>query len=143
MIVTFESLRLHRGAVSLVDGAFDPLHAGHIAYLRQAAALGHPLLCSVSTDAYVRTKHRPLLPDWQRVSVIDALRDVAFTHLNELGTDAVLEQLRPIAYIKGRDWEGCLPRRQVDICRTHGIQIVYLDTVSESSTRLLRAARLA
>lgn len=123
----------------MVDGAFDPLHAGHIAYFRAAAALGRPLVCNVASDRYVRVKHPPLLPDWQRIAVIDALRDIQFTHLNEYDTLSVLEQLRPVAYIKGKDWEGRLPPFQVDLCHQRGIQIVFLDTVLESSTRLLQA----
>jgi cytidyltransferase-like protein len=139
MILTFEQLPEFRGAVSMVDGAFDPLHAGHIEYFRAAAALGWPLLCNVASDRYVRTKHAPLLPDWQRAVVIDALRDIAYTHVNEHDTETVLEQLRPRHYVKGKDWEGRLPPRQVEICARLGIEICYLDTVRDSSSRLLRA----
>jgi cytidyltransferase-like protein len=139
MILTFDELPKLRGSVSMVDGAFDPLHAGHVEYFRAAAALGRPLLCNVASDRYVRTKHPPLLPDWQRAIVIDALRDVAYTHVNEHDTETVLEQLRPYAYVKGKDWEGRLPPRQVDICGRLGIRICFLDTVRDSSTRLLRA----
>jgi len=132
----------YRGTVSLVDGAFDPLHAGHIAYFQAAASLGHPLLCNIASDRFVSTKHRPLLPEAQRVAVIDALRDIAYTHLNTRDTASALRQLRPCAYIKGSDWRGRLPRLQVDICDSLGIRIVFLETVSESSTRLLRVAGL-
>lgn len=127
----------------MVDGAFDPLHAGHIEYFRTAAALGDPLLCNLAGDAYVRTKHAPLLPEGQRLAVIDALRDITYTHLNALDTETVLEQLRPVAYIKGSDWQGRLPKAQVDLCNRFGIRIVFMDTgMRESSTRLLRSARL-
>ena len=43
MILTFEDLPKFRGSVSMVDGAFDPLHAGHVEYFRAAAELGRPL----------------------------------------------------------------------------------------------------
>ncbi len=46
----------------MVDGGFDPLHGGHIAYFRAARELGRPLLCNLSGDDYVRAKHEPLLP---------------------------------------------------------------------------------
>jgi cytidyltransferase-like protein len=139
MILTFEDLPKLRGSVSMVDGAFDPLHAGHIEYFRAAVELGRPLLCNVASDTYVRTKHPPLLPDWQRAVVIDALRDVAYTHVNEYDTETVLEQLRPYAYVKGKDWEGRLPPRQVEICGRLSIRICFLDTVRDSSSRLLQA----
>jgi cytidyltransferase-like protein len=143
VIVTFEALQNYQGQVSMVDGAFDPLHAGHIAYFRAAAALGVPLLCNVAADDYVRTKHPLLLPGHQRARVIDALRDITLTHLNETDTTTVLEQLRPRAYIKGADWMDKLPPGQIAICGELGIEIVYLETVSESSSRLLQAMRSA
>ncbi len=139
MIMTFEQLAELRGIVAMVDGAFDPLHAGHIAYFRAAAEVGDPLLCNVASDRYVATKHPALLPDWQRATVIDALRDIAYTHVNAYDTETVLEHLRPKRYVKGMDWEGRLPPRQVEICARFGIEIVFLDTIRDSSSRLLRA----
>ncbi len=137
MIVAFDELPRYRGAVAMVDGAFDPLHAGHIEYLRRVSTLGLPVLCNVASDAYVRTKREPLLPAAQRVAIVDALRDVAFTHLNAADTETVLRQLRPACYVKGRDWDGRLPPEQIRICEEHGIRIVYLDTVVHSSSRIL------
>ncbi len=137
MIVAFDELPRYRGAVAMVDGAFDPLHAGHIEYLRHAGALGLPVLCNVASDAYVRTKREPLLPAEQRAAIVDALRYVAFTHLNAADTETVLRQLRPACYVKGRDWEGRLPPEQIRICEEHGIRIVYLDSVVDSSSRIL------
>ena len=138
MILQRTDLALYRGRVSMVDGAFDPLHHGHVEHIRQAAALGDPVLCSVTGDHYVATKHPPLLPAPQRVEVIAALRDVDHVYLNEGTTEDVLRELRPRRYVKGKDWEGRLPPAQVEICRDLGIEIVFLDTVRDSSQRLLR-----
>lgn len=138
MIVPFEQLRTLRGRVAMVDGAFDPLHRGHIEYFRAAATLGVPLLCNVASDRYVRTKHVPLLPEDQRAAVIDAIRFISYTHVNQFDTETILEELRPRLYVKGKDWDGRLPPDQVIICRDHGIDIVYLDTVLDSSSRLLQ-----
>ena len=138
MIVTFERLPELRGQVAMVDGAFDPLHRGHIEYFRAASELGVPLLCNVASDAYVRTKHPPLLPEDQRAAVVDAIRYITYTHVNGADTETILRQLRPRYYVKGNDWVGRLPPEQVTICREHGIEIVYLDTVLDSSSRLLQ-----
>jgi cytidyltransferase-like protein len=137
VIVTFDELPHHRGAGAMVAGAFDPLHAGHIEYFRQAAALGRPVLCNVASDAYVRTKHEPFLPAAERAAIIDAIRYIAFTHPSATDTATVLRHLRPTCYVKGKDWEGRLPDEQVALCREHGIAIVYLDTVRDSSSRIL------
>jgi cytidyltransferase-like protein len=137
VILSFEELKDYRGRVAMVDGAFDPVHRGHIEYFKAAAALGVPLLCNVASDAYVRTKHPPLLPEDQRAAVVDAIRYISYTHVNRFDTETILRELRPKAYVKGKDWDGRLPADQIAICREHGIEIVYLDTVLDSSSRLL------
>jgi cytidyltransferase-like protein len=137
VILSFEELKQYRGVVAMVDGAFDPLHRGHIEYFRAAAGLGHPVLCNVASDEYVRTKHPPLLPEEQRAAVVDAIRYITYTHINQFDTETILRELRPLAYVKGKDWDGRLPPEQVTICGEHGIEVIYLDTVIDSSSRLL------
>lgn len=138
MILAFEELQQHRGAVAMVDGAFDPLHRGHIEYFRAASTLGLPLLCNVASDRYVRTKHPPLLPEGDRAVIVDAIRFISFTHINQCDTETILRELRPRYYVKGRDWVGRLPPDQVTICAEYGIDVVYLDTVLDSSSRILQ-----
>ena len=138
MIVAFDQLKEYRKRVAMVDGAFDPLHRGHIEYFRAAAErLDVPLLCNVASDRYVSTKHPPLLPDEQRAAIVDAIRYISYTHINQFDTETVLRELQPKYYVKGKDWDGRLPAEQVKICREHGIEVVYLDTVFDSSTRIL------
>jgi cytidyltransferase-like protein len=136
-MVGFDVLKEYRGRVAMVDGAFDPLHRGHIEYFRAATALGVPLLCNVASDRYVRTKHPPLLPEDQRAAIVDAIRYITYTHVNPYDTETVLRELRPRFYVKGKDWDGRLPPEQVTICRDCGIEVVYLDTMLDSSSRIL------
>ena len=104
----------------MVDGAFDPLHRGHIEYFRAAVAqLDVPLLCNVASDSYVRTKHAPLLPEDQRAAVVDAIRFISYTHVNQFDTETILRELRPKC-VKGRTGKGVSPD-QVRICGEHGI----------------------
>lgn len=137
MIVETDKLAELAGVVALVDGGFDPLHSGHIAYIEAAAALGAPVLCNISPDAWVERKHPVLLPQKDRGVVIDALRSVTYTHLSSTSTAAVLELARPRMYVKGADWRGNLPREEVELCEQFGIEIVYLDTILDSSTALV------
>jgi cytidyltransferase-like protein len=137
MIISFEDLKHYRHVVGMVDGGFDPLHRGHIENFRAAAQLGVPLLCNVASDNYVSLKHPPLLPEEQRAAIVDAIKYIAYTHINRFTTEVILRELQPRYYIKGKDWEGRLPEEQVRICAELGIEIVYLDTVLDSSTRIL------
>jgi cytidyltransferase-like protein len=139
VIVDFEWLKTHRHEVAMVDGAFDPLHRGHIEYFRAASELDVPLLCNVASDRYVRTKHRPLLDEDQRAAIIDAIRYISYVHVYQIDTETVLRQLRPRYYVKGSDWRARgLPPEQIAICAEHGVGIVYLDTVLDSSSRILK-----
>ena len=138
MILTFEDLPALAGTVAMVDGAFDPLHRGHVEYFRLASELGAPVLCNVASDRYVSTKHRPFLGEDQRAAIIDAIRYISYTYIYQVDTETVLRQLRPRYYVKGSDWRGRLPAEQVEICREHGIEVVYLDTVLDSSSRILK-----
>lgn len=138
MILTYDELPALAGKVAMVDGAFDPLHRGHIEYFRMASELGVPVLCNVASDRYVSTKHRPFLGEDQRAAIVDAIRYISYTYIYEVDTETVLRHLRPRYYVKGADWRNRLPPEQVTICAEHGIEIVYLDTVLDSSSRILK-----
>lgn len=137
MIVSTEELARLEGRVAMVDGGFDPLHPGHILYFRAAAELGAPVLCNISSDDYVARKHRPFLTQEERAQIIDAIRHVEYTHLSRTSTAEVLRTLRPRYYVKGGDWRGRLPEEEVRVCGEYGTEVVYLDTVLNSSTEIL------
>ncbi len=138
MIIAFDQLQGLRGTVGMVDGGFDPLHAGHVAYLREAAALGVPVLCNLAPDEWVARKHPPLLPQAERAQLIDAIRFVDYTHAEEAMTAEVLALLRPRYFAKGADWRDRLPEDERVVCAENGIEIVFLDTVLDSSTDVLQ-----
>ena len=138
MIVTTSQLPGLAGPIVMVSGGFDPLHPGHIAYFRAAADLGGPVLSNVSDDDWVGRKHIPLLTQGERVAVIDAIRYIAYTHAEETATEDVLRLVRPRYFAKGADWQGRLPPGELATCEGLGIEIVFLDTVVDSSTDVLR-----
>lgn len=120
--------------MNLVGGVFDPLHAGHIEYLRVAHGfIGGPLLCVVS-DA--PAKHPPLVPLEQRMEI---LRSIFYVGMVVTGSVAdAIRDYRPQHYIKGPDWIGRIPDAEVQACEDVGCQIVHTDTAKASSSRLLR-----
>lgn len=138
MIVGGDRLAELAGHVTLVDGGFDPLHPGHVAYFRAAAELGLPVLCNVSGDAWVERKHPPLLSQRGRCELVDAIRYVDYTHPSQSSTADVLKLARPRFYAKGADWRGRLPSEELETCEREGIEVVFLETVVDSSTAILR-----
>ena len=121
----------------MVDGCFDPLHRGHLWYFKKAAKLNLPILCNIASDGIMRKKRTPFLPAHTRAHVIDALKTISFVYINTRSTAAVLAELRPLYYIKGKDWEGKLPKEQIDICRKYGIKILFTDSIPIYSSRIL------
>jgi cytidyltransferase-like protein len=140
VIVATRDLALFRGEVTMVDGSFDPLHEGHIEYFRLASELGRPVLCNIAPDTWTATKHRILLAQNQRATIIDAIRYISYVHVAESPTAEILRSLVPAAYAKGRDWldRGGVPALESELCQTLGIQVVYLDSVENSSSEILR-----
>ena len=122
----------------MVDGGFDPIHGGHIAYFREAASLGLPVLCNLSSDRWVAQKHPPLLPQDERATVLAAIRYIEMVHISDITTEEVLGLLAPRFYVKGSDWRDRLPKGELEVCAREGIEIIYLDTVLNSSTEILR-----
>lgn len=140
LIATADLARLS-GEVAMVDGGFDPIHHGHVEYFERAAELGAPVLCNVAGDDWVSRKHRPLLSQDQRARVIDGFRAISYTHIAAGTTLEVLAALRPKLYVKGADWRDRLPADQVELCASEGIEIIFLETILDSSTALLEAFR--
>jgi cytidyltransferase-like protein len=145
MILTWEQLPGLAGQVVMVDGSFDPLHEGHIAYFAAAERLGKPVLCNITNDEWTSGKHPVLLPQSTRSIVIDAIRYVSYVHCATGSTRQVLEQLRPYAYVKGADWlkRGGVPTEERELCETLGIKVEYVDTVLNSSSKLIERVRNA
>lgn len=139
MIIGWEELPNFAGKVTMVDGSFDPLHEGHIAYFSAAAELGKPVLCNVANDAWTSAKHPILLPQSSRARVIDSIRYVSYVHASNHSTLDVLRRLKPSAYVKGVDWlsRGGVPTGELDACRSMGVEVIYVDTVLNSSSKIL------
>jgi bifunctional ADP-heptose synthase (sugar kinase/adenylyltransferase) len=138
VIVPTDELAALAGTVTMVSGGFDPLHPGHLAYFRAAAGLGAPVLCNVSSDEWVARKHVPLLTQAERIQLLDALELVEYVHAEQGTTGEVLALLRPRYFAKGADWEGRLPEDELAACAEHGVEIVFLDSVVDSSTDVMR-----
>ena len=63
----------------VVTGGFDPIHSGHIDYIREAATLGDVLIVGVNSDEWLtRKKGKPFMNWEERTTVVNALRYVDF-----------------------------------------------------------------
>ena len=63
--------------VVIATGGFDPLHSGHLEYLRCAKAIGDTLLVGLNSDDWLtRKKGKPFLPYYEREQVLRSLKYV-------------------------------------------------------------------
>ena len=63
--------------IVLITGGFDPLHSGHIAYIKAARELGDTLIVGVNSDEWLRRKKvQECMPWEERATIIAALHDV-------------------------------------------------------------------
>ena len=139
MLLTTDQLSQYRQQVAMVDGSFDPIHDGHVGYFKAAFDLGLPVLCNVAPDSWTATKHPVFLSQHQRGLVLDAIRYIEYVHLAAIPTVEVLKLLQPKMFIKGNDWieRGGIPQVEDEVCSKYGIEVVYLQTVTNSSSQIL------
>lgn len=65
--------------VVVITGGFDPLHSGHLSYIKAASELGDKLIVGVNSDEWlVRKKGRSFMPLEERIQIIQALRGVRY-----------------------------------------------------------------
>jgi rfaE bifunctional protein nucleotidyltransferase chain/domain/rfaE bifunctional protein kinase chain/domain len=139
-----DRVRAAGGTVVATGGCFDLLHAGHVALLRAARALGDCLVVCLNSDDSVRRlkgPSRPLVPEADRVRVLEAMECVdAVVVFDDDTPERVLDELRPDVWAKGGDYAlSDLPEAEV-VARWHGETVVlpYLD--GRSTTALIGAA---
>jgi len=88
----------------VAQGTFDILHPGHVHYLRDAAAMGDRLVVIVARRANVTHKEPPILPDRQRVAMVDALKPVDAARIGHPeDIFAPIEEIDPDVIALGHD----------------------------------------
>lgn len=75
--------------IVLVTGGFDPIHSGHIAYLKAAKMLGDMLIVGINSDEWLeRKKGRAFMPWNERLCIINnlAMVDEVYTFDDDDGS---------------------------------------------------------
>lgn len=94
--------------VVFTNGCFDIIHAGHVRYLKKAAALGDVLVLGLNSDRSVRVikgEKRPIVPQAERAEVLAALASVDYVVIfNEPTPIRLIEAILPDVLVKGADW---------------------------------------
>ncbi|CZF83936.1 Bifunctional protein HldE [Grimontia celer] len=95
--------------VVMTNGCFDILHAGHVAYLNEAAKLGDRLIVAVNTDESVRGLKgpgRPVNPTDRRMAVLAGLGAVDWVvPFGEETPQRLISEVLPNLLVKGGDYK--------------------------------------
>jgi D-beta-D-heptose 7-phosphate kinase / D-beta-D-heptose 1-phosphate adenosyltransferase len=104
----FARARAHNEKIIMTNGCFDLLHAGHVAYLEQAKALGDRLCVAVNSDASVKQlkgESRPINALKERMAVLAALACVDWVvDFTEETPERLYCNLLPDVIVKGGDY---------------------------------------
>jgi rfaE bifunctional protein nucleotidyltransferase chain/domain len=103
-----EGWRAARERIVFTNGVFDLLHPGHVEYLEEARGLGDRLVVGINSDASVRRlkgERRPLVPEAERVELLEALESVDLACVFDEDTpERLIGEVQPDVLVKGGDW---------------------------------------
>ncbi len=126
--------------IVFTNGCFDILHAGHVQYLQEAAALGDRLIVAVNSDASVKRlkgEERPINTVHDRMAVLSSLGAIDWViDFEEDTPENLLKTLLPDILVKGGDYDidGVVGG---DIIIGHGGKVAVLSLQEGVSTTLI------
>lgn len=129
--------RANKQSIVFTNGCFDILHAGHVAYLEEARALGDRLVVAINADDSVtrlKGDGRPVNSLQRRAAVLAALSAVDWVvSFAEDTPENLLRVLKPEVLVKGGDYT---PNTVVgaEIVREYGGEVAVLSLVDGVST---------
>lgn len=130
--VPFLSMRFENKKVIVASGYFDPLHIGHVEYLKLARMLGDMLVVIVNNDKQAALKKgKSFMSENDRWRLVGELKCVDIPVLSIDDGASVSDTIQmlvdkgfnPAIFAKGGDrFSNEIPEAQV--CKKHNIQIV-------------------
>jgi len=113
--------------VVAVSGYFDPIHVGHLEYLKLAKQLGDTLVVIVNNNHQcVLKKGKPFMDEHDRVEIVKALEmvDQALLSIDDDKSVCVsLDSIKPDIFANGGDRHtGEVPESV--ICKKHNIKMI-------------------
>jgi len=122
-----------------VSGYFDPLHVGHLEYLKMAKNLGDHLIVIVNNNHQCKLKKgKPFMDESDRVQIVKELKDVDAVFLS-IDLDKTvcrsLEEIKPDIFANGGD-RSTNEVPETNICEKYNIKMIdgLGDKIRSSST---------
>ena len=110
-----------------VSGYFDPIHIGHLEYLRMAKELGDSLVVIVNNNHQCKLKKgKHFMDENDRVEIVKALRFVDEVFLsvdNDRTVCKSLEEVKPDIFANGGD-RATSEVPEITVCKKFNIKMV-------------------
>ena len=110
-----------------VSGYFDPIHVGHLEYLKMAKSLGDKLVVIINSDYQASLKKgKSLMSEQDRLEIVQALRCVDEVFLSIDKDKSVcksLEHLKPDIFANGGD-RSLEEIPETAVMKKHNIEMV-------------------
>ena len=129
----------------VASGYFDPIHIGHIEYLKLAKQLGGTLIVIVNNDKQAKIKKGfSFMNENERLEIVKNIKyvDEVFLSIDEDSTVCKsLEKLKPDIFAKGGDRNSSnIP--ELEVCNKYNIKIVDgLGNKIQSSSDLISGVK--
>ena len=83
--------------IAIISGYFNPIHTGHLDYIKAASKLGNKLVVIVNNDKQVSLKgSTPFMKEVERMRIVNAIKGVSKTVLSIDTDEAVTETIKSI-----------------------------------------------
>ena len=125
----------------MVSGGFDPVHAGHIRMIREAAQYGDVIIVA-NSDSWLHRKKGFIFMEFERrVEILNAIKGVILVDSVDDTDGTVCEAIRrlnPTFFANGGD-RGKSNTPEQDVCEEIGVKLYrgYPDFISRIGVKLL------
>lgn len=118
--------------IVMVSGGFDPIHIGHIRYMKEAKKLGDKLVVVVNNDNWFKIKGKKVfMPDKERKEIIEALACVDKVivsghpkNTKDISVCKEIFKIKPDIFANGGDrFADNIP--EFKLCNDLGIKMVF------------------
>ncbi|MFA6524242.1 MAG: adenylyltransferase/cytidyltransferase family protein [Candidatus Paceibacterota bacterium] len=127
-----KKLKKKKKKIVAVSGGFDPIHIGHVRYMKEAKAMGDKLIVILNNDNWLKLKGKPVfMPDKERKEIIEAFDCVDEVIISrhpkntkEMSVCKELAKIKPDIFANGGDRKDFnIP--EFTLCNDLGIKMVF------------------